>query len=218
MEWTPCKNIGRHCKPLYFYDGSFFCRYFRLYFAGDISREVSNGATAAEFQAALMGTKQDASSGEGGGAPVYASVSMSTDGSGAVAWRVTFLSHLEVRNITGTTLSLFRSHQRCCIITEQQWLLIFFNYLFGWRHTEGQAGSPVSSHVILQCCNHNILPLPCSAYSGCTRCWRCFSSTEDPWVVAELVTIAPQAVGSECAMSCGVRDTNMPVFIYWVVL
>ncbi|CAM9800578.1 unnamed protein product [Ectocarpus sp. 6 AP-2014] len=71
-------------------------RSFRLYFAGDVSREVPNGASAAEFQAALMGIKQDQATASGGEEIVSATVSLDSDvDSGAVAWRVTFLSHLD---------------------------------------------------------------------------------------------------------------------------
>lgn len=71
-------------------------RFFRIYFAGYTSREVVNGASAAEFQAALASIRQDRSSGDGGGERVLANVERASKDSGAVEWRVTFLSHLEV--------------------------------------------------------------------------------------------------------------------------
>lgn len=69
---------------------------FRLYFAGEVSRDIPNGASAAEFQAALMSIKQDVSSSDRRGELVSAKVSLSSNYTGAVAWRITFLSHLEV--------------------------------------------------------------------------------------------------------------------------
>lgn len=84
-------------RLLYYLPHSF--RSFRLFFAGDMSRDVPNGASAAEFQAALMSIKQDqasSSAGGGGGETVSVTVSLDpADSPGALAWRVTFLSHLE---------------------------------------------------------------------------------------------------------------------------
>lgn len=69
-----------------------YCSSFRLKFRGAISRRLSNAASAAEIQAALttIGDYPDD--------PVNVVVSPTTSPSGdVVAWRVTFLSHLEVR-------------------------------------------------------------------------------------------------------------------------
>lgn len=87
-------------------------RSFRLYFAGDVSRDVPNGASAAEFQAALMSIRQDqasSSASDGGQETVSVTVSLdSEDDSGALAWRVTFLSHLEVSSRPRFGLLCFR--------------------------------------------------------------------------------------------------------------
>ena len=75
-----------------------YASFFRLYFAGYTSRDIPNGASAAEFQAALMSITQDQaiSSADGGADPVHVTVSLDAVVSPIVAWRVTFLSHLEV--------------------------------------------------------------------------------------------------------------------------
>ncbi|CAN0276461.1 unnamed protein product [Ectocarpus fasciculatus] len=62
---------------------------FRLEFGGATSRQLSTSASASEFQATLMGILEDDT--------VNVTVSMPRAPSGSVAWRVTFLSHLEVR-------------------------------------------------------------------------------------------------------------------------
>lgn len=58
--------------------------------------DVANGASAAEFQAALMSIRQGVSSIDGSGETVKVTVERTSNTFGAVAWRVTFLSHLEV--------------------------------------------------------------------------------------------------------------------------
>eukprot|EP00903_Cladosiphon_okamuranus_P013779 g12825.t1 len=60
---------------------------FRLQFGGAISRPLSTSASSAELQATLMSILGDD--------PVDVVVSETTSPSGDVAWRVTFLSHLE---------------------------------------------------------------------------------------------------------------------------
>lgn len=58
--------------------------------------DVNNQASAAEFQTALMSIRQGVSSSDAGGEVVSVTVERTSNSSVAVAWRVTFLSHLEV--------------------------------------------------------------------------------------------------------------------------
>lgn len=58
--------------------------------------DVASQASAAEFQVALMSIRQGVSSNDGSGESVSVTVEKTSNSSGAVAWRVTFLSHLEV--------------------------------------------------------------------------------------------------------------------------
>lgn len=60
--------------------------------------DVANGASAAEFQAALMSITWDASSSDGSRKALSVSVDRTSTDSG-VEWRITFLSHLEVSGL-----------------------------------------------------------------------------------------------------------------------
>lgn len=95
--WPYFSSLNNHSNHCGICDCCF--RSFRLYFAGDMSRDVPNGASAAEFQAALTSIRQDqasSSTSAGGGEAVSVTVSLdSEDDSGALTWRVAFLSHLE---------------------------------------------------------------------------------------------------------------------------
>lgn len=68
---------------------------FRLEFGGAISRSLSTSASSAEIQATLMSILGDDR--------VNVTVSTTMSPSGDVAWRATFLSHLEVRRIPRDT-------------------------------------------------------------------------------------------------------------------
>lgn len=66
------------------------CSSFRLGFGGAISRPLSISASSAEVQAALTSINDPDD-------PMNVVVSQTSNPSGGVAWRVTFLSHLKIR-------------------------------------------------------------------------------------------------------------------------